>query len=104
MKKKIKILDCTLRDGGYYNKWDFNKNIYQKYFLDIKKSKIDAVEIGFRFLPKNYYLGPFAYSTNSFLNKNKIKHNRLAIMINASDLIKAKKKTIIFFLVVKKKK
>ena len=72
MKKKIKILDCTLRDGGYYNKWDFDKNIYQKYFYSIKKSKIDAIEIGFRFFPQNYYLGPFAYSTDLFLKRNNI--------------------------------
>ncbi len=25
MKDNIKILDCTLRDGGYYNNWDFKK-------------------------------------------------------------------------------
>ena len=22
----FKILDCTLRDGGYYNKWDFDQD------------------------------------------------------------------------------
>ena len=27
----IKILDCTLRDGGYYNKWDFEQDIVKKY-------------------------------------------------------------------------
>jgi 4-hydroxy 2-oxovalerate aldolase len=97
MKKKIKILDCTLRDGGYYNKWDFNKDIYKKYFSSIKKSNVDAVEIGFRFLPRNYNLGPFAYSSDLFLNKNNIKHSRLAIMINASELIEAKKENYKFF-------
>ena len=102
MKKKIKILDCTLRDGGYYNKWDFDKNIYKKYFENIKKSRIDAIEIGFRSYPGNSYLGPFAYSTDLFLNRNNIKHNRLAVMLNASDLIKAKKKIITIFLIKKK--
>lgn len=97
VNKKIKILDCTLRDGGYYNKWDFNKEIYKKYFFSIKKSKVDAVEIGFRFLPQNNYLGPFAYSTDTFLNKNNIKHSRLAIMINASDLLKVKEHNYKFF-------
>ena len=24
---KIKILDCTLRDGGYYNNWDFDYEV-----------------------------------------------------------------------------
>jgi 4-hydroxy 2-oxovalerate aldolase len=102
MKKKIKILDCTLRDGGYYNKWDFDKNIYQKYFYSIKKSKIDAIEIGFRFFPQNYYLGPFAYSTDLFLKRNNIKYSRLAVMINALDLIKIKKKNYNFFFTKKK--
>lgn len=23
MSSDIKILDCTLRDGGYYDSWDF---------------------------------------------------------------------------------
>ena len=23
INKDIKILDCTLRDGGYYNNWNF---------------------------------------------------------------------------------
>ena len=27
MKKKIEVLDCTLRDGGYYNNWDFSLNL-----------------------------------------------------------------------------
>lgn len=97
LNKKIKILDCTLRDGGYYNKWDFDKKIYKKYFSSIKKSKVDAIEIGFRFLPQNNYLGPFAYSTDTFLNKNNIKHSRLAIMINASDLAKGRKENYNFF-------
>lgn len=103
MIKKIKILDCTLRDGGYYNKWDFSKDIFKKYFLSIKESKVDAVEIGFRFYPGNYYLGPFAYSTDLFLNKNKIKHSRLAIMVNGSDLIRLKKKNYNFFFNKKQK-
>jgi len=25
--EKIKILDCTLRDGGYYTNWDFDKEL-----------------------------------------------------------------------------
>ena len=25
--KKINLLDCTLRDGGYYNNWDFSEKL-----------------------------------------------------------------------------
>ena len=27
----IKLLDCTLRDGGYYTNWDFDKNLVRGY-------------------------------------------------------------------------
>ena len=50
--KKLIHLDCTLRDGGYYNNWFFSKelvNLYLKSMLDIK---VDYVEVGFRFLDK----------------------------------------------------
>ena len=30
-KDKIKILDCTLRDGGYYNNWEFKKDLINEY-------------------------------------------------------------------------
>ena len=52
MKNKIQILDCTLRDGGYYNNWNFNTNLVNKYFKTIDDAKIDAVELGYRFIDK----------------------------------------------------
>ena len=47
---KINVLDCTLRDGGYYNNWDFPTNLVSKYLFSLSQSKIDYVELGFRFL------------------------------------------------------
>ena len=32
---KVKILDCTLRDGGYYNNWSFNKKFINNYLRTI---------------------------------------------------------------------
>lgn len=43
----IKILDCTLRDGGYVNNWDFGENCSIKIFQNLTKSKIDYIECGF---------------------------------------------------------
>lgn len=44
----IKVLDCTLRDGGNVNNWDFNaKDI--KYIVDeMDKSRVDIIEVGYR--------------------------------------------------------
>ena len=49
---QIKVLDCTFRDGGYYTDWKFNKTIVSRYFNSLKESKIDIIELGFRFLKK----------------------------------------------------
>ena len=54
-KTNVKILDCTLRDGGYYNKWDFDRNDVDQYLTAIKMSSVDIVELGFRSLPKNTF-------------------------------------------------
>lgn len=43
----VKVLDCTLRDGGYCNQWRFgNKNI-KKIVAGLTKSGIDIIECGF---------------------------------------------------------
>ncbi len=42
----MKILDCTLRDGGYVNNWEFSKECLQKVVDTDKKLKVDIVELG----------------------------------------------------------
>ena len=43
----FKILDCTLRDGGYINNWKFSKIDAQKIFKSISDAKVDFIEVGF---------------------------------------------------------
>ena len=44
---KIQILDCTLRDGGYINNWEFgNKNIL-KVIEKLISSNVEIIECGF---------------------------------------------------------
>ena len=67
------LIDCTLRDGGYYNNWQFSKRDIQNYINEISKTAIKFVEIGFLFLPKDTKKGLTAYCNNNFL---KILHFR----------------------------
>ena len=84
----IKILDCTLRDGGYYNNWNFDEALVKKYLSAMSQAKVDIVEIGFRFLPQKKFLGKFAYSEDDFLNTLSLPSNiSYSVMINAGDLI-----------------
>ena len=90
-RNKITHLDCTLRDGGYYNNWNFSIPLIEKYLEVMSDIKIDYVEIGFRSLDKKEFRGACAYSTDEFLNTLKIPKNiKIGVMVNASELIKHK--------------
>ena len=64
----MKILDCTLRDGGYYNNWDFDAHVVTEYLGAVAEAGIDYVELGLRNFSQHGFLGAFAYTTEEFLN------------------------------------
>lgn len=45
--KRIKLLDCTLRDGGCVNNFDFGNVAMNKIKKSIEKSNIDIIELGY---------------------------------------------------------
>jgi len=86
--KNINILDCTLRDGGYYNNWDFSTNLINDYLKSMPLAGVDYVELGFRSLYKSTFKGACAYTKDEFLDTLKIpKKLKVAVMVNASDLL-----------------
>lgn len=85
---KTNLLDCTLRDGGYYNNWQFSKTDIQNYINEVSKTGIKFVEIGFLFLPIDKKKGLTAHCDKRFFKNFKFPKNiNFGIMINASDLI-----------------
>jgi len=90
---KIKILDCTLRDGGYYNNWDFSNKLISKYLNSMSSCGVEYVELGFRSFESNTFKGACAYAQDEFLNSLKIPRNlKVAVMINVSELLNYKTK------------
>ena len=85
----MEILDCTLRDGGYYTNWDFDNKLVNDYLELVKFLPIDIVEVGYRgHKNRNSYLGEFYYLTKNNLKniKSKIgKNKKLSIMIDTKD-------------------
>lgn len=43
----IKVLDCTLRDGGYCNDWRFGEENIQKIIKSLIEANIDIIECGY---------------------------------------------------------
>lgn len=46
-KSNIKLFDCTLRDGGFINNWNFGHNKILEIFQQLVNAKVDVVEIGY---------------------------------------------------------
>lgn len=47
MSRKISLLDCTLRDGGYVNDWKFGHDNMVSVFERVVDAGTDIIEIGF---------------------------------------------------------
>ena len=47
-RSQIKILDCTVRDGGLINKWQFSDDFVRKVFLALSRAGVDYMEIGYK--------------------------------------------------------
>jgi len=85
---KLQVLDCTFRDGGYYNKWDFNPVLVRKYLSTIHNAGVNVVELGFRNLPKEAFFGAFAYTTDTYINSLNIDSKiSIGVMINADSVL-----------------
>ena len=84
----MKILDCTLRDGGYYNQWDFEPEVVESYLSAMASAKIDYVELGLRNFPKKGFDGPFAYTTEAFLNSIELPEGpTYGVMVDAKTIL-----------------
>ncbi|MFJ4055418.1 aldolase catalytic domain-containing protein [Pseudomonas sp. NPDC089743] len=86
--KPITLLDCTLRDGGYYNSWDFSDSLIEEYLQAMVSIGVDYVELGLRTFNRDRFFGGCAYTTDSFLDSLRIPSGlKLGVMINASDFV-----------------
>jgi len=81
----FKILDCTVRDGGYLNNWHFDIKMVREIYRTLSKSGIDVVELGFLGTEKYFNrseFGPWRFSDIENLKTvtEGIKGAKLALM------------------------
>ena len=88
--QKVTLVDCTLRDGGYYNDWDYSADLIRRYVDSMERARVDVIEMGFRRFSADRYLGPTAFTTDEFLSGLNIAPERtVAVMMNAKDIVSA---------------
>ncbi len=58
-REQIKVLDCTIRDGGLINKHNFDLRFVREVYKAVSEAGVDYMEIGYKnskefFSPKDY--------------------------------------------------
>ena len=82
LNNNITLLDCSLRDGGYYNNWDFEENFVALYRDKIKSLPIDYIEIGYRNLVQKEYRGKYFYCPLPILDQWVEFSDQLVLMLD----------------------
>jgi 4-hydroxy 2-oxovalerate aldolase len=68
----IKLFDCTLRDGGYVNNWQFTKEQVRECYKACLASGVSYMEIGFRnfdTIANRERYGETFFCTESYINE-----------------------------------
>jgi len=98
----IKILDCTLRDGGYVNDWNFSDKNIDKIINSLEKANIDIIECGYLSNKAKKNKNTTLFREVDIVNQklhNKNKNIPKVVMINLGDFdlnnLKHKKETLI---------
>ena len=81
----MKLLDCTLRDGGYYTNWSFEDDFVRRFVKSLDKAGVDIIEMGYKSPLKG---GKYRKCNDSFI-KDIVGNCKtdLAFMIDAKDFI-----------------
>jgi len=84
MTGKIHILDCTLRDGGYVNNWQFGTEGIKFILSKLQEAAIDMVEAGFLSRKEPTIEGRSLYTSFDQVNAiiSKQDQDSVACMIN----------------------
>jgi 4-hydroxy 2-oxovalerate aldolase len=88
MEKTFDILDCTIRDGGYYTNWDFDKSLITEYCKAMETLPVDYVEVGYRSISLKGYLGEYFYCPEHVMAELKamMPSKKLVIILNEKDI------------------
>ena len=71
-REQIKVLDCTIRDGGLINNHDFDQRFVREVYKAISQAGVDYIEMGYKnskelFSPKEY--GPWKFCDDSDISR-----------------------------------
>ncbi len=87
-REKIKVLDCTIRDGGLINNHAFDSRFVKEVYKALSAAGVDYMEIGYKnskklFSPKEYGLWKFCDDEEIRKVKHEVKSNtKISVMVD----------------------
>lgn len=66
----VRVLDCSIRDGGCCNAWQFSEDFVRRTYLALAKSGVEYMEIGYRSSPGSFdrqKVGPWRFCDDEVL-------------------------------------
>lgn len=71
-RKEIKVVDCTIRDGGLMNKWQFSDEFVKAVYDGLVEAGVDYMEIGYLSSESAFSrdeVGPWKFCENKDLKR-----------------------------------
>ena len=92
--KQVKLLDCTLRDGGYVNDWEFGHDNIVTIFERLISAGVDILEVGFlddrRTFDRNRTIMPTTQCADQIFGKLDKGNTMIVAMRRSSSATKSK--------------
>jgi 4-hydroxy 2-oxovalerate aldolase len=104
-RKEIKVVDCTIRDGGLMNHWRFDDDFVKTIYRSCVEAGVDYMEFGYKSSEKSYSRaenGPWKFCDEADLRRivgdNKT-NTKISVMVDIGrielEAIKPKKESLI---------
>src|SRR5262245_24741396 len=86
----VRVLDCTLRDGGFNTEWTFSPELVRELVGGLDEAGVDIIEVGYRSPDRGRRSGVFKYCDENVLADYlpPIRRAQLAFMIDAKDVLR----------------
>jgi len=83
---KLKILDCTLRDGGYHTNWEFEPNFVGDLIAILDRVGVDVIELGYKSPLRG---GKYKKCNDKFIENilGFIPKSKLSFMVDTKDFV-----------------
>lgn len=84
-KKDIKVMDCTVRDGGLMNKWQFTDDFVKAVYNACVEAGVDYMEIGYKSSERAFSrkeVGPWKFCDDKDL-KRVVGENNTSLKLSA---------------------